>query len=157
MALNLLDVSKQCEAWGGITSVYMIDADAATLPEHWLSGYADGNISGASAVSVGHMAGSPEITVRESPDISGRSHTTELRLVVSRGQQDVDELAARHFHAMQVHVLFTDRHGIVRVLEYARGRADFSVAARLGDAQKYEISFTAIDVAPPRIYAGTIP
>lgn len=157
MTIGLADIAGQCTAHGLITAIYMMDVDSAALPDHWYSGYADGDISGVTAVQITPTQGFAEVKVAEKPGDPGRAYRATLTCTLSKGQQGVDELAARLLHAEQVHIIYTDQQGVHRIMEYARGRFDFSIGRRLGDAQRYNITFTATDAAPPRIYSGTLP
>lgn len=157
MTIGLADISGQCAAHGRITAIYMMDVDNAVLPDHWLSGYIDGDITGTTALRITPTQGSAECTVREDVSDPGRAYKSMLTLKLSKGQQAVDELRARFLHAQQMHVIFTDSAQITRILEYARGSADFNISQRLGDGQQYIFTFSSQDATPPRIYAGALP
>lgn len=156
MITGLANIAAQCIAHGRISAIYLLDVDAV-MPSHWLSGYNDGDISGATAVTVTPTQSTAEYSCREDASDPGRAHRAELKFKVSKGQSDIDELLARLLHASRVHVIFTDSAGLTRIMEYARGRAVKMIGQHLGDWQGYEFTFTTTDSTPPRIYAGTIP
>jgi hypothetical protein len=155
--LTLTDITSACEARGGITHVWLLDRENVTAyPRTWLAGMVGNITSSVSAFTIDCTVDSAEYTCTPGLSAAGHNHRSELTLLISGGQAEVDTLIWGVKDKMIV-VIFKDREGVMRIMTRARMASTFEIPATIGARQEYKVTFSQTDTRPAPVYAGTIP
>lgn len=155
MIFSLAAIEKQCNAWGRIDAIQVVDpAEVSRLPTRSQSGTFTSPmmlVPGATAKTISATAYTAEFDAsQEDGQDAGDYFISSLSCSVSLGRKALDDILWR-IGDSYVHILFTDSLGVSRWLLFAQVFVGRRIPSGLGGRNEYTITFRSKDLWPAGI------
>lgn len=155
MIFSLAAIEKQCNAWGRIDTIKIVDpAEVSTLPTRLPNGTFSTAmilVPGATAKTITPTAYTAQFeSSQQDGQDAGDYFISSLSLNISLGRKALDDILWK-LGESYVHILFTDSLGVSRWMLHAQVFTDRSVPSSLGNRNEYAITFRSKDTWPAGI------
>lgn len=161
MIFSLAAIEKQCNAWGRIDVIKIIDpAEVSSLPTRLPDGTFSTSMLLAPGATAKTITSTAYTAAFESDQTDGQDagdyFTNSLSCRISLGRKALDDILWK-IGESYVHILFTDSLGVSRWMINAQVFTDRAIPAGLGSRNEYTITFRAKDVWPSGIITAEVP